>query len=75
MRDENELRSEILEKVTKLYHLRKENEKFIPGKTKINYAGRVYDQNDMCSLVDSALDFWLTAGKYAQKFEEELLRS
>jgi len=71
MRDENELRSEIFEKVTELYHLRKEKEKFIPGKTKINYAGRVYDQNDMYSLVDSALDFWLTSGRYAQKFEEE----
>jgi CDP-4-dehydro-6-deoxyglucose reductase, E1 len=71
MRDENELRSEILEKVTELYHLRKEKEKFIPGQTMINYAGRVYDQNEMCLLVDSALDFWLTAGRYARKFEEE----
>src|SRR5208337_3985822 len=44
---------------------------FIPGKSKINYAGRVFDEREMIHLVDSSLDFWLTTGKYAAKFEEE----
>ena len=44
---------------------------FIHGKSKINYAGRVFDEKEMISLADSALDFWLTAGRYAEKFEKE----
>lgn len=39
---------------------------------KINYAGRVYDAQEMIHLVDSALDFWLTSGKYCDEFEKEL---
>jgi CDP-4-dehydro-6-deoxyglucose reductase, E1 len=65
------LRQEILEKVSALYDCRKDKDSFIPGKTAINYAGRVYDEEEMCALVDSALDFWLTAGKYAETFERE----
>ena len=43
---------------------------FIPGNSRINYAGRVYDEKEMINLVDSALDFWLTTGRYAEKFEK-----
>jgi CDP-6-deoxy-D-xylo-4-hexulose-3-dehydrase len=39
---------------------------------RINYAGRVYDEDELCCLVDSALDFWLTAGKYTKEFESGL---
>lgn len=39
---------------------------------RINYAGRVYDEEKLCNLVDASLDFWLTAGKYTEKFEEGL---
>jgi len=49
----------------------KNYENFIPGKTYIKYAGRVYDSEEMKALVDSSLDFWLTAGRFAKKFEEE----
>lgn len=42
---------------------------FHPG-DRINYAGRVYDADEMACLVDSALDFWLTAGKYTTEFEK-----
>lgn len=71
---EEELRREIFEKVRSLYQLRKEGERFIPGKSRINYAGRVYDENEMISLVDASLDFWLTTGRYAKQFEEELAK-
>lgn len=37
---------------------------------RISYAGRVYDSNEMKNLVDSALDFWLTSGKYTDEFEK-----
>lgn len=41
---------------------------------RIPYAGRVYDQDEMCALTESALDFWLTAGKYTTQFEREFAR-
>ena len=68
---ENKLRSEILEKVKLLYEYRKSQEEFVPGESYVNYAGRVYDEKDMMNLVDSSLDFWLTAGRYADEFEEK----
>lgn len=71
---EKKIRSEIFKKVTEIYELRKSSETFQPGQDSINYAGRVYDEKEMISLVDSAIDFWLTAGKYAEEFERELAR-
>ena len=44
---------------------------FLPGISRLNYAGRVYDEKEMVNLVDSSLDFWLTTGRYAEKFEKQ----
>ena len=44
---------------------------FIPGETPVRYAGRVFNEHEMASLVDSALDFWLTTGRFAEEFESE----
>lgn len=38
---------------------------------RIPYASRVYDSEEMINLVDSALEFWLTAGRYTEQFEKE----
>ena len=38
---------------------------------RIPYASRVYDENEFINLIDSSLEFWLTAGRYANKFEKE----
>lgn len=46
---------------------------FEPGQ-RIPYARRVYDRAEMRNLVDSALEFWLTAGRYANLFEENFSR-
>jgi len=70
----NKLRKEILNGVKKFYKLRKDQEKFIPGKSRINYAGRVYDEKEMINLVDASLDFWLTAGRYARQFEQSFAK-
>ena len=43
---------------------------FIPG-SRIPYAGRVFDEREITTLVDSSLDFWLTTGRYAERFEKE----
>lgn len=74
MKDDNaeNVRKKILDLVKDYYLLKHANKEFSPGKTKINYAGRVYDEKEMINLVDSALDFWLTAGPYARKFEQSM---
>jgi CDP-4-dehydro-6-deoxyglucose reductase, E1 len=66
-----QLKKEIMALVKKYYKINPRNE-FIPGKTYINYAGRVYDDKELANLVDSSLDFWLTAGRFAAEFEAKL---
>ena len=39
---------------------------------RIPYASRVFDEKEMVNLVDSALEFWLTQGRYSARFEKEL---
>jgi CDP-6-deoxy-D-xylo-4-hexulose-3-dehydrase len=68
MTTEDQLRKDILQKVEELYRLRKKNEKFMPGKSKVNYAGRVFDEKEMVAVIDSALDFWLTLGPKGRQF-------
>lgn len=71
--DEIELRQDIRTKIKQLYMLQQANKKpFIPGTSYINYAGRVYDEQELLSLMDASLDFWLTAGKCAAEFENKL---
>ncbi|MCI8307282.1 MAG: lipopolysaccharide biosynthesis protein RfbH [Lachnospiraceae bacterium] len=68
---ENEARKEILSLVKEYYnnYMDRSGDKFVEG-DRIAYASRVFDENEVCALVDSALDFWLTAGKYAKEFEK-----
>lgn len=71
---EHEAREEILKLVTDYYHAYKENNKeYHPG-DRITYAARVFDEREMCSLVESALDFWLTTGRFADQFEQEFAK-
>ena len=51
------------------YH--KQDEPYKEG-DRIPYASRVYDHEEMENLVDSALEFWLTSGRYVQEFEKGL---
>jgi CDP-6-deoxy-D-xylo-4-hexulose-3-dehydrase len=69
---EQEARKKILELVKKYcdtYH--NTPKEFKPG-DRIPYASRVYDHEEMMNLVDSALEFWLTAGRYTVQFEKNL---
>ena len=69
---EQEMRGEILALVREYcekYHAPKEN--FTPG-DRLPYAARVYDHEEMENLVESALEFWLTAGHYTDEFERGL---
>lgn len=72
MQDPAQLKAQILKMVQQYYQVAHQPKLFEPGKTKINYSGRVYDEREMVNLVDSSLDFWLTAGPYGDKFESKL---
>ena len=68
------LKKEILAKTEEYYRLVHDcsGKEFVPDKSCINYGGRVFDEKEMTNLVDSALEFWLTHGRYAFQFEKEL---
>lgn len=70
-RTEEEARTEIL-KLVKEYAQRYHTQKEFKEGDKINYASRVYDDEEIVNLVDSSLEFWLTTGRYTIEFEEKL---
>ena len=73
MKKIEKLKQEILEKTKELYELKfGETKDFIEGETYVNYGGRYFDEKEMVNLIDSSLDFWLTAGPWAKKFEKGL---
>src|SRR5207248_6437231 len=65
------LRSQILDLVRD-YHGAAATKTFRPGEDLVRYAGRCFDEKELVNLVDSSLDFWLTAGRYAEEFETNL---
>ena len=71
---EQEARQDILQAVAAYYHEFKEEKKPFTQGDRINYAARVFDEKEMCSLVESALDFWLTTGRFADEFEREFAK-
>lgn len=73
-KNELEARQKIKELVVAYYHDFKESKSdFKPG-NRINYASRVFDEKEMCSLTDAMLDFWLTTGRFAEQFEKDFAR-
>lgn len=69
---EKEARDEILNMVEEYYRaFHQKKDEYNEG-DRISYAARVYDQEEMRNLVDSALEFWLTSGRYTKQFEKEL---
>lgn len=68
----DDLRQAILDQVGEYYAKAHQGRPFEPGKTTVNYAGRVFDAAEMQNMVSAVLDFWLTAGPYAEEFEKQL---
>jgi CDP-6-deoxy-D-xylo-4-hexulose-3-dehydrase len=71
MKTKEQLRAQILELVSEFHPLSFPESTFIPGKTTIPVSGKVFDAADMAQLVDASLDFWLTTGRFAAKFQSE----
>jgi CDP-6-deoxy-D-xylo-4-hexulose-3-dehydrase len=70
---EAELQREVLERVRELTDLRRARKPaFVAGETPIAYAGRVYDGDEVALLVESSMEFWLTAGRFTREFETKL---
>src|SRR6266850_3525619 len=69
--DENadQLSRRILDLVSTYHDVRFTRPPFVPGETPIPVSGRVFDANEMQRLVEAALDFWLTTGRFAAEFE------
>ncbi|MBS4936887.1 MAG: lipopolysaccharide biosynthesis protein RfbH [Lachnospiraceae bacterium] len=72
--NEAKAREEILALVKEYCNNYHNQKKTFEEGDRINYASRVYDAKEMENLVDSALDFWLTAGRYADQFEKEFAK-
>jgi len=66
--DHKEIRNRIIELTKDYYHAKFGNPVFKPGISRINYAGRAFDERELVNLVDSSLDFWLTEGRFAESF-------
>lgn len=73
MSDKKSLRQKILELVRQ-YHAAEPVQPFRQGQDTVRYSGRFYDEVELVNLVDSSLDFWLTAGRYSDEFEADLAR-
>ena len=68
--NEREARENILKEVREYCEKYHKKPAYNEG-DRIPYASRVYDSEEMCNLVDSALEFWLTSGRYTDEFEDK----
>jgi CDP-6-deoxy-D-xylo-4-hexulose-3-dehydrase len=71
-RSKEQIRDEILRLTSEYYHVAHATKPFVPGKSKVAYSGRVYDDDEIRHGVESVLQYWLTAGPYAAQFEEAM---
>jgi CDP-6-deoxy-D-xylo-4-hexulose-3-dehydrase len=69
MSDPQAIRAEILKLVEQYWQAQFAGRRFAPATDMVHYAGRVFDSAELQSLVDSSLDFYLTAGRFAEQFE------
>ena len=71
MSSSRRLREEIAALVRQYYQEQFSGRTFNPDADLVHYAGRVFDAEELCNLVDSSLDFFLTANRYAERFEAD----
>jgi CDP-6-deoxy-D-xylo-4-hexulose-3-dehydrase len=71
MKNSEDIRSEILALVKEYHQVKFSPKIFDPGKDLVHYAGRVFGAEEIVNLVDAGLDFYLTANRYAERFEAE----
>lgn len=67
----DQIKEEIFNLISLYFNAKFKNRKFDPTRDIIHYSGRVFSEEEIQSLVDASLDFFLTANRYAEKFETE----
>ncbi|MFZ4583131.1 MAG: lipopolysaccharide biosynthesis protein RfbH [Paludibacter sp.] len=72
MTEHEQLRQEIIEKTKEYYKVKFAPQAFTPGKSRVNYAGRVFNEQEIVNAVEASLDFWLTEGRYSEEFAEKI---
>lgn len=72
MADFKQLRQEIIQKTIEYYQVKFSKNEFIPGQSRVNYAGRVFDQQELINAVEASLDFWLTEGRFSEEFSQKM---
>ena len=72
MSDYKQIRKEIIQKTIEYYQARFAENEFIPGKSRVNYAGRIFDHQELVNAVEASLDFWLTEGRFSEEFSEKI---
>ncbi len=70
----DELRGQIRELVAEYHQAAFAPRPFEPGETTVKVSGRVFDAEDLQSLMEATLDFWLTTGRFAAEFEKAFAR-
>lgn len=69
-----EMRAKILRMVADYYAVAFPKQEFRPGTSPVPVSGKVFDADDVQHLVEASLDFWLTTGRFAEKFEREFAK-
>jgi CDP-4-dehydro-6-deoxyglucose reductase, E1 len=72
MEDHKTIRKEIIDKTIAYYQAKFSSTEFVPGKSRVNYAGRVFDEQELVHAVEASLDFWLTEGRFSEEFAEKI---
>ncbi|RXT36825.1 lipopolysaccharide biosynthesis protein RfbH [Bradyrhizobium betae] len=73
-RSPEEIRASIMELVEEYSAIAHAPKPFVAGQSSVPVSGRVFDASDVKSLVDSALDFWLTTGRFNEEFQTKLAK-
>ncbi|WP_409362855.1 lipopolysaccharide biosynthesis protein RfbH [Bradyrhizobium diazoefficiens] len=70
----DDIRASIMELVEEYSAIAHAPKQFVAGQSSVPVSGRVFDSSDVKSLVDSALDFWLTTGRFNEEFQQKLAK-
>jgi CDP-6-deoxy-D-xylo-4-hexulose-3-dehydrase len=67
----DQIREQIRGLVAEYYRAEHEGRDFVPGVSPVPVSGRVFDEREIQHIVDAGLDFWLTTGRFAARFQKE----
>ena len=74
MTNASEARERVFAAARDFYEDEHGGKAFVPGKSPVPVSGKVFDVEELILLLDSSLDLWLTADRYARRFEREIAR-